>query len=151
MKGSTERAARLPLSQVRALLARHEASGLTLTAFARREGISFQRLAHYRRRCRLAEDGSHPVAKQAKLKQVRRPRAATAAAPTSSPTGFVRVEPPVVGAMLGATTDTAAVFIHCPGGARLEVHPGFDRALVLDLVRLLQAPPQARVSSQAQV
>lgn len=125
MKASPGRAARLPLSQVRALLARHEASGLTLTAFARREGIPFPRLAHYRRRSQLAQD--------------RPQRASTAAAPISNPTGFVRVEPPNTSAEPSATAGTRAVFIHCPGGARLEVHAGYDPALVLSLVGLLQA------------
>lgn len=125
MKASPERAARLSLAQVRALLARQAASGLSLTAFARREGIPFARLAYYRRRSQLAQD------------QPQRATAATSQA--STPAGFVRVEPPDTAAAHGATADPTAVFIHCPGGTRLEVHAGFDPALVLSLVGLLQA------------
>ncbi|MGH8191936.1 MAG: IS66 family insertion sequence element accessory protein TnpA [Rhodanobacteraceae bacterium] len=127
--GRAARAARLPLSEVRALLARQEASGLSLSAFGRREGLPFDRLANYRRRRRLAQ--GEPARKSA------RP------ADTAQPAGFVRLEP-LAGLAVPAAADTATVFIHCPGGARIEVRRGFDPTLLLDLVRLLQTAPQVQ-------
>ncbi|MGH7143346.1 MAG: IS66 family insertion sequence element accessory protein TnpA [Planctomycetota bacterium] len=129
--GRAVRAATFSLAQIDALLARHEASGLSLTAFGRREGIPFERLAHYRRRLRLAR--GEP------------PRKPTRPSETVHPAGFVRLEPPA-GQAIPEAADTATVFIHCAGGARIEVRPGFDPTLVLDLVRLLQTAAPAPAS-----
>ncbi len=106
---------RLRLSEVagRALVAAWQAGGLTQAAFARRRGVSAQRLSYWRLRLRQRGKASG-----------------------SSDVGFVEIPAPASSTPLGGRP----VFVEMSGGVRIHVTRGFDPVVLRAVVAALADP-----------
>src|SRR5687767_3547021 len=120
----------------REIIERQQASGLSIAAFCRDDGVPASSFFAWKRRLAASPPGVSAAVPTNAPAAVPAPATVTAAAPASSFPGFVEATVPDIRSAAAAAA--AAIQVRLRGGRRLLVGRGFDRDLLAEVVAFFE-------------